>query len=70
MFLINKIDIPSKYSELTYILNTHLQGKINLAGLKLLSLSLIGFYQLRRYFFKDEFGKFMNYENPNNDLPF
>ncbi len=33
----NKTNVITKNSELTRVLNTHLQGKINLARLKLIS---------------------------------
>jgi hypothetical protein len=33
-FLVNKIETTLKYSELNYILTTHLQSKINLTRLK------------------------------------
>ena len=52
MSLMNKTNVITKNSELTRILNTHSQGKINLARLKLLSHFVIALRKVQTVTFE------------------
>jgi hypothetical protein len=73
IFLIKKINADNKDTTLTYVLNTHLQGKINLALLKLVSISLRGFSSKEDKVdisSKMNLESFMSDDDSNNDLAF
>ncbi len=48
----NKTNVITKNSELTCVLNTHLQGKINLARLKLISYFVIALCKVQTVTFE------------------
>ncbi len=73
MFVMKKTNVITKNSELTRVLNTHLQGRINLARLKLISHFVIALYKVQTVTFEKPANAFdteSSYESSLRCIPY